>query len=95
MKDGSLLKLTVARWYTPDGISIEESGITPDIEVAFLPDDYENRYDRQLEEAKKVLDLYREKGTIGLTIEAYNVTLPAQDVTDQNSQSNSGSSLEQ
>ncbi len=95
MKDGSLLKLTVARWYTPDGISIEESGITPDIEVEFLPEDYENRYDRQLEEAKKVLDLYREKGTIGLTIEAYNVTLPAQDVTDQNSQSNSGSSLEQ
>lgn len=33
MGDGSGLKLTVARYYTPNGISIQAEGITPDIEV--------------------------------------------------------------
>jgi carboxyl-terminal processing protease len=64
MDNGSLLKLTVARWYTPDGVSIEEAGISPDIEVEFQKEDYENKYDRQLEEAKKILQLYNKKGTI-------------------------------
>jgi carboxyl-terminal processing protease len=31
--DGSGLKLTVARYYTPSGISIQAEGITPDIEI--------------------------------------------------------------
>lgn len=31
--DGSALKITVASWYTPSGKSINEQGITPDIEV--------------------------------------------------------------
>lgn len=31
--DGSALKITVAAWYTPNGKSINEQGITPDIEV--------------------------------------------------------------
>ncbi|MFA6485762.1 MAG: S41 family peptidase [Candidatus Magasanikbacteria bacterium] len=31
--DGSALKLTVAEWLTPNGKNINESGITPDIEV--------------------------------------------------------------
>lgn len=35
LPDDSLLKLTVAKWYTPDGTSIENEGIAPDIEVAF------------------------------------------------------------
>lgn len=33
MGDGSGLKLTVARYYTPSGISIQGEGITPDVEV--------------------------------------------------------------
>ncbi|MCB9073849.1 MAG: S41 family peptidase [Bdellovibrionaceae bacterium] len=33
MGDGSGLKLTVARYYTPSGISIQAEGIKPDIEV--------------------------------------------------------------
>jgi len=33
MGDGSGLKITVARYYTPSGISIQAEGITPDIEV--------------------------------------------------------------
>ncbi len=31
--DGSGLKLTVARYYTPSGVSIQSEGITPDIEI--------------------------------------------------------------
>lgn len=36
MGDGSGLKLTVARYYTPNGISIQAEGITPDVEVEEL-----------------------------------------------------------
>src|SRR5262249_6855768 len=31
--DGSALKLTIARYYTPSGRSIQERGITPDVNV--------------------------------------------------------------
>lgn len=33
--DGSSLKVTIAKWYTPNGISISEHGIKPDFEVLF------------------------------------------------------------
>lgn len=36
MGDGSGLKLTVARYYTPNGVSIQAEGITPDVEVEDL-----------------------------------------------------------
>lgn len=69
--DGSLLKLTVAKWFTPKWKNIDDEGISPDIEVSFLEEDYENIYDRQLEEAKKILKIFKENDTIGLAIEAY------------------------
>ncbi len=31
--DGSALKLTVAEWYTPNGVNINKAGIKPDIEI--------------------------------------------------------------
>jgi carboxyl-terminal processing protease len=71
MIDGSLLKLTVAKWFTPNGKNIDGEGIMPDIEIEFLEEDYENVYDRQLEEAKKILQIFIEKETIWLAIEAY------------------------
>ena len=33
LNDGSALKLTVARYYTPSGVSIQSEGIRPDIEI--------------------------------------------------------------
>lgn len=33
LKDGSSLRVTVAKWFTPDGRSIDEQGIAPTIEV--------------------------------------------------------------
>ncbi|MFO7987122.1 MAG: S41 family peptidase [Desulfatiglandaceae bacterium] len=35
LSDGSGLRLTTARYYTPSGKSIQSSGITPDIEIPF------------------------------------------------------------
>lgn len=49
------LKVTVARWLTPDGTSISQNGITPDIEVEFDPEAYENGVDTQLERAARFL----------------------------------------
>lgn len=39
LSDGSGLRLTTARYYTPSGKSIQSSGITPDIEIPFLTPD--------------------------------------------------------
>jgi len=36
LSDGSGLRLTTARYYTPSGKSIQSSGITPDIEMSFV-----------------------------------------------------------
>ncbi len=37
LSDGSGLRLTTALYYTPNGRSIQASGIKPDIEIAFVP----------------------------------------------------------
>jgi carboxyl-terminal processing protease len=37
LSDGSGLRLTTAKYYTPSGKSIQLSGITPDIKVEFVP----------------------------------------------------------
>jgi len=54
-EDGSSLKLTVAKWLTPDGKSINDQGIQPDVEVSLSFDDYNNDLDPQLEAALEVL----------------------------------------
>ena len=33
LSDGSSIKVTIAKWFTPNGISISEHGIVPDIEA--------------------------------------------------------------
>jgi len=40
--DGSSLKVTVAKWLTPSGISISDTGIEPNIEVKIPKEDAEN-----------------------------------------------------
>jgi len=50
--DGSSLKLTVSKWFTPLGRNINEQGIKPDVEVKDNPD---TEADEQLEEAIKQL----------------------------------------
>ena len=54
-KDGSSIKITVAKWLTPSGISIADEGLTPDIEVELTSEDYDNDKDPQLEKALEEL----------------------------------------
>lgn len=52
---GSSLKITTAKWLTPQGNSIDQNGIEPDIEVALTLDDFNNDRDPQLDKAVEVL----------------------------------------
>jgi carboxyl-terminal processing protease len=54
--DGSTLKVTVARWFTPAGVNIDEDGIVPDIEVEFTEEDFENDTDSQRDRAIEILN---------------------------------------
>lgn len=49
------LKITVARWLTPDGEPIPDEGIAPDIEVHPTDEDIEAGGDPQLERAVEIL----------------------------------------
>ena len=52
LSDGSSIKVTIAKWFTPNGTSISENGIKPDIEVAPGKDDStEKKIDTQLDKA--------------------------------------------
>ena len=55
MGDGSALRLTTARYYTPKGTFIHEEGIEPNVEVEFDP---ESEEDKQLQNA---IDLLQEQ----------------------------------
>lgn len=52
LPDGRLLKVTIARWYTPNGKNITEEGITPDKVVELSSEDMNAGNDPQLEVAK-------------------------------------------
>lgn len=56
LSDGSSVKVTVARWLTPQGRSIDEKGIIPDIEVKLTEEDYKNDKDPQLDKALELLN---------------------------------------
>ena len=45
LSDGSGLRLTTARYYTPSGKSIQSSGIVPDIELDFTPPNEKGKKD--------------------------------------------------
>lgn len=55
VSDGAVLKVTIARWYTPNGHNISEKGITPDITVERTTEDINNSRDPQLEAALRSL----------------------------------------
>jgi len=49
------LKVTIAQWLTPNGVSISDGGLTPDVEVAVTKEDIDRGRDAQLEKAIEVL----------------------------------------
>jgi carboxyl-terminal processing protease len=55
MSDGSALKVTVARWFTPDGVSISLGGLSPDITINRTPQQRMAEEDPQLDAALRFL----------------------------------------
>lgn len=53
--DFGAVRVTIARWLTPEGHQIQGQGLTPDISVTLTEEDYENQNDRQLAEAIEFL----------------------------------------
>lgn len=55
LSDGSMMKITVAKWFTPKDRGIDEKWIDPDVKIELTDADYENIYDRQLEWAQVII----------------------------------------
>ncbi len=94
LNNGSMLKLTIANWYTPKNKNIDKNWIIPDIEVSIKKKDYNLEecikvwkcdknleqkdfeiYDRQLEEAKKILKSFIKKWTLQIVVDEENERL--------------------
>ncbi|MBR4767555.1 MAG: S41 family peptidase, partial [Lachnospiraceae bacterium] len=61
LEDGSAVKVTINAYFTPSGVNIQGTGITPDIEVPFDRDAYKSdQKDNQLDKAIEIL-----KGKLG------------------------------
>jgi carboxyl-terminal processing protease len=58
LEKGASLKITVANWLTPTGISISKAGLKPDIEIETDTSEAGEKQDLQLEKAINVLKLY-------------------------------------
>lgn len=56
LPNGSQLKVTIARWYTPGGKNIDKEGIKPEREVEYTPEDAEADRDPQLDAAIELLN---------------------------------------
>ncbi len=54
LSDGSSVRITIAEWLTPEKRSIQDVGITPDVEVP-LPEDLQEGEDPQLDRALQIL----------------------------------------
>jgi carboxyl-terminal processing protease len=53
--EGGAVRVTVARWLTPDKRQIHEVGLEPDYMVEFTEDDFLNELDPQLDKAVEIL----------------------------------------
>jgi carboxyl-terminal processing protease len=53
--DNGTVRITIARWLTPDGHSVTDVGITPDVVVERTPEDVAARLDPQLDAALELL----------------------------------------
>lgn len=54
---GAELKVTVAKWYTPNGVNITKEGIVPDVNATLTQSDIDNSTDPQMNAAKTALGL--------------------------------------
>ncbi len=56
MESGASLKVTIARWLTPNGHSISQNGLDPQVVVPITDEDGKNNKDPQLEKAIEILN---------------------------------------
>ena len=49
--NGSMVKVTIAHWFTPNGTGIDKTGLEPDIKVERTEDDFKNNRDPQKDAA--------------------------------------------
>jgi carboxyl-terminal processing protease len=56
LRNGGLLKVTIARWLTPNGVDLSKNGITPDTEVPITTEDINALRDPQLDAALKLFN---------------------------------------
>ena len=64
LPDGSSVKITVAKWLTPDGDCINELGIMPNVEVELTEEDFTNLKDPQLDKALEILGSKKVEGRV-------------------------------
>lgn len=55
LPQNTALKVTVAKWLTPNGININHNGLDPDIKVERTTDDIQNNKDPQMDKALELL----------------------------------------
>jgi carboxyl-terminal processing protease len=55
LSNGASVKITIAKWYTPNGLSIQGNGITPDIVVERTEADINANKDPQLDKAVELI----------------------------------------
>jgi carboxyl-terminal processing protease len=55
LSDRSSIKITVAKWVTPKGVSLEGNGLEPDIKVEMTEEVLKNEDDIQLKKAIEVI----------------------------------------
>jgi carboxyl-terminal processing protease len=56
LSNGGGIRITISRWYTPNGDSVSDVGITPDVEVPYIPEETGGDEDNQLTVALQVLN---------------------------------------
>ena len=55
LKDKSAVKVTIARWFTPNNVSIDKDGIVPNVEVERTEQDINEDKDPQLDKAVEII----------------------------------------
>ena len=55
LRGGASLKITIAKWLTPNGTSINDKGLEPDVSVEFTKENFDSGKDPQLEKAMELL----------------------------------------
>jgi carboxyl-terminal processing protease len=55
LNNGAILKVTIAKWYTPSGKNIDKEGISPDKEIELTSEDVNSGNDTQMKSAKEEL----------------------------------------